>query len=371
MIYEDDLRDLVKECPVAEGLFNQHGCHDVMTAFNIANHLHMHSFFEEAATFYQEAIEYRRQDPQGHPREEILLQVKLLCLIKSDIELADEDLNRLKELSSPLYDYITSVQQYRYSDFSVLDALQKIGCSYELFHTGEEIDTVCLNLIYDGLNQGNFPNKIRKTEIPRKIFFYWDENIPQDVLENIEFHQRNFPKYFVDVFNKEKAAEWLYKYYGKEARTIFLKARHPAEAADILRVHVINLCGGFWVDADLKIISQDALEKYIPRNYDNVLLLTDGYFIHNDFFAATPNNLILKDCLLSIYRNCYEYERLFISYKTGPGVFMRAVNRAYFRCVEGVCKEFPSLKLMDQKMFNKITEQYPVSYKQSSNWSSV
>lgn len=368
MVDENALRVLVTECPVAEGLFNQHGCHDVMTAFNIANHLHMHSFFKEAAAFYQEAISHRLSDPEGHPREEILLQVKLLCLIKGAQELAIEDLNRLKELSEPLFNYITGVQQYNQGEHSILEAFQKIGCSYELFHTGEEIDTICLKLIYNGLNQGNFPNKIRRTEIPRKLFFYWDENTPQDVLENLEFHQQNFPKYSIDVFNKDKAVEWLYKYYGKEAKNIFLKSRHPAEAADILRVHVINSCGGFWVDADLKIVSEDVLEKYIPRNYDNVLLLTDGYFIHNDFFAATANNVILMDCLLSIYRNCYEYEQLFISYKTGPGVFMRAINRAYYRCVEGVTKEFPSLKLMDQKMFDKVTEQYPVSYKQRGTW---
>lgn len=367
----DDLRGLVKQCPVAEGLYNQHGCHDVMTAFNIANHLHMHSFYEEAAIFYEEAILYRKQDPDGHPREEILLQVKLLCLIKADIELEDQDLNRLKELSEPLFNYITTVKAYRYDSFPIIDALKKIDCTYELFHTGEEIDTVCLNLIYEGLNQGIFPKKIRRVEIPRKIFFYWDENMPNDVRENIEYHQRNFTKYFVDVFNKESAAEWLYKNYGREARSIFLKARHPAEAADILRVHVIDLCGGFWVDADLKIVSEEIMEKYIPRNYDNVLLLTDGFFVHNDFFGATANNMLLKDCLLSIYRNCYEYGGLFISYKTGPGVFMRAINRSYLRCLTGVTKDFPSLKLMDQKIFDKVTEQYPVDYKRGGNWSAV
>lgn len=371
MVDNDDLQSLVKDCPVANGLFNQHGCHDVMTAFNIANHLHMHSFFKEAAAFYQEAIQYRNLDPQGHPRVEILLQVKLLCLIKADIEPSDEDLNYLKELSEPLFEYITTVKQYRLGNFPVVEALKKIGFTYEDFHTGEEIDTIYLNLIYDGLIQGNFPSRVRKVEIPRKIFFYWDQNMPGDVRENIEYHQRNFQKYFVEVFDKEKAVEWLYKYYGKEARTIFLNARHPAEAADILRVHIIDLCGGFWVDADLKIVSEDILEKYIPRNYDNVLLLTDGYFIHNDFFGATANNMILKDCLLSIYRNCYEYGGLFISYKTGPGVFMRAVNRTYFRCLEGASKDFPSLKLMDKKMFDKVTEQYPVGYKQGGTWSAV
>ncbi|MDI2091485.1 capsular polysaccharide synthesis protein [Commensalibacter oyaizuii] len=370
MIDENDLKGLVKECPVAEGLFQQHGCHDVMTAFNIANHLHMHGFLKESAVFYQEAIDYRKDDPEGHPREEILLQVKLLCLVKAGAELEDSDLNRLQVLSEPLYHYIVGVQQHRQGNLSIIETLQKIGYTYEQFHTGEEIDTIYLRLIYEGLSKGNFPNKIRKTEIPRNLFFFWDRNMPDDVRQNIEHHQQ-FKNYNVEVFDQDRAIEWLYKYYGKEAKTIFLKSRHPAEAADILRVHVINLYGGFWVDADLKITSEELLEKYIPRNYDNVLLLTDGYFVHNDFFAATANNIILKDCLLSIYRNCYEYGGLFISYKTGPGVFMRAINRAYFRCMDGAVKEMPSLKLMDQKMFDKITEQYPVAYKQGGTWTST
>lgn len=365
----DDLKKLVIGCPVAEHLFNQDGCHDVMTAFNIANHLHLHGFFKEAAIFYQEAIHYRRQSPEGHPREALLLQVKLLCLIKAGLDLDEIDCQRLQAISPSFMNYIDGVEQFSRKKMSFLQAMEKIDCTFEQFHTGEEIDAIYVNLIHTGLKENQFPDRQTVTEIPRCLYFYWDQNMPDDVKANIDYH-RTFDHFSVEVFDREKASEWLYCYYGREAQSLFLKARHPAEAADILRVHVINLLGGFWVDADLKITSEVMLNDQLLRTYDTIFFLTDGNFIHNDFFAAQPHNVFLEDCLLSIYHNCYKYENLFIAYKTGPGVFMRALNRTYFRCLKNMQK-YPSLKIMNASAFSMFTEQYPVAYKQQGTWSSV
>lgn len=364
------LKEVVACCSVAENLFIQNGCHDVMTAYNIANHLHLHGFLEEAAIFYQEAIVYRRLDVEGHPREVLLLQVKLLCLVKAGIPLEEKDCQRLQELSPSLMNYVESVEDYRHKKINSLQAMEKIDCTFEQFHTGEEIDAIYVGLIHAGLMSGIFPQKETVTTIPRSLFFYWDQKIPEDVKNNIEYHQ-NFKQFTVDVFDKDKACDWLYQFYGRDAQELFLKARHPAEEADILRVHVINLLGGFWVDADLKIASEDRFINEVSRNYGAVFFLTEGNYIHNDLFGAQPQNIFLEDCLHSLYHNCYKYEGLFISYKTGPGIFMRASNRVYYRCIKHMDKTYPSLKIMDHQAFATLTEQYPVAYKQFGTWSSV
>lgn len=365
-----DLETMVSVCPVAYNLYKAHGCDDVLSAFNIANHLHLHGFLKEAAAFYQRALILRLADPEGHPRPELLLQVKLLCLIKAQEKVDEEELNFLKKLSVPLYNYILGVMEYYRNNITAIEALKIIGNSFEEFHTGEEIDAINMKLIYECLEKGVFPNKIRKKTIPRQMFFYWDQNIPQDVSENID-HHKEFKSFKVELFDKVKAADWLHQYYGRDAQSIFLKARHPAEAADILRVHVIYLYGGFWVDADLKVTSEEVFNQNIPLNYSEVFMLTDGYFVHNDFFGCAAQSTILEDCLLSIYRNCYNYEGLFISYKTGPGVFMRALNRTYYRCLDGISKDFPFTKILNQAVFDKVTQQYPVSYKQFGTWTAA
>ena len=75
------------------------------------------------------------------------------------------------------------------------------------------------------------------------------------------------------VFDKAEATEWLYQNYGVEARQIFLSARHPAEAADFLRVHVINHYGGWWLDADIRIKSSETFNAIVPSCYEHVFLL--------------------------------------------------------------------------------------------------
>ncbi|CAK7193452.1 hypothetical protein COMNV_01667 [Commensalibacter sp. Nvir] len=370
MSNNNNLKTLVEKCPVSLGLFNQQGCYDVMTAFNIANHLHMHGFFVEAAVFYQEAINYRRLDPDGHPSEAILLQVKLLCLIKASHKTSRKDFARLYELSEELFNYISAVKFYYDKRLNAVDTLAQINCTYELFHTGEEIDAIYLRLIYQAMLSADLPERQSQRTIPKNMYFYWDKNIPKDVEENIQYHKQ-FSKFNVEFFDKEKAVEWLHDVYGREAKTLFLKARHPAEEADILRVHVIDLYGGFWVDADLKIVSEELFYKTIPWHYDHVFMMTDGFFVHNDFFGSVANSAILKDCLLSLYSNCYKYEGLFISYKTGPGVFMRAINRSIHRYLQGKQGDFPSMKLLDHAFFERVSEQYPVQYKQNGSWSMV
>lgn len=46
--------------------------------------------------------------------------------------------------------------------------------------------------------------------------------------------------------------------------------RHPAEAADFLRVHVTQIYGGWWLDADIRVRDQDALNFMATQTAGNV-----------------------------------------------------------------------------------------------------
>ncbi len=81
------------------------------------------------------------------------------------------------------------------------------------------------------------------------------------------------------------------------------------------------------------------------RTKSATFLLTRRHVVHNDFFGTCPNNEVLSDALLSIYRNCYLHPGLFIAYKTGPGVYARAINRITFRSLNGN-RPKPSIEFM-------------------------
>ncbi|WP_026398827.1 glycosyltransferase family 32 protein [Acetobacter nitrogenifigens] len=86
------------------------------------------------------------------------------------------------------------------------------------------------------------------SRIPFRVYMYWDQNPPTEIQENFDYH-RQIQGLDYQVFNKDHATEWLYQNYGVEARGLFLGARHPAEAADFLRVHIMQLYGGWWLVA--------------------------------------------------------------------------------------------------------------------------
>lgn len=175
----------------------------------------------------------------------------------------------------------------------------------------------------------------------------------------------------VKIFDREEAAEWLYQNYGIEARELFLTARHPAEAADFLRVHVINRLGGWWLDADLKLKEHAARQFMQSSRCAGQYFTTSNYVVHNDFFGSSANSPLLNDCLLSLYRNCYLHKGLFIAYKTGPGVFNRAFSRLYHNTVAFNTK-IPMIQIHNQQDFDACIEEFDTPYKHTTpHWQSM
>jgi mannosyltransferase OCH1-like enzyme len=248
---------------------------------------------------------------------------------------------------------------------------------YEEFHTGEEPDTIYLSGILKAFPVFSPTHRnvrrdisVRNDIIPRNLFFYWDQNPPREIADNFDYHRR-LNHFNVRVFDKYQAETWLYETYGLQARGIFLEARHPAEAADILRVHVIHKYGGYWLDADIRLRSVERFEEALPKNVEHVFLTTKNGVVHNDFFGAARNSEILSDCLLSLYRNCYLHRGLYIPYKTGPGVFARAINRIYYNAFIGA-GPIPSAHVLGQQSFDHVIAEFPVTYKVGAgSWHNV
>ncbi|NHO31028.1 glycosyltransferase family 32 protein [Acetobacter fallax] len=350
--------------------YRRNGAGTLHDAFSIANILHTNRCVKEAASVYGLAFRLHSESAEVYPLPHSLLQARLLCLLKSGASPSEREINLLRSLNIPVAHYIEGVEQaWLAHDYN--SAVATIGNAYEEFHTGEEIDSIFLEIAMNSsLDLFSAKPGAVSGRIPRLLFMYWDQNPPPEISDNFAYHQ-NIDGFECRIFDKHEAAEWLYDNYGIEARTLFLGARHPAEAADFLRVHVTQFYGGWWLDADIRIRNKDAADFMASRTDQNVVVLTHNYVVHNDFYGTIPNSSMGADCLLSLYRNCYQHGGLFIAYKTGPGIFNRALSRRIHRACEGVT--FPdSIGIYKNDMFDRLIYQFDTPYKSIlPSWHSV
>jgi hypothetical protein len=364
-----DIEKLLAACPEAAHKFHETGADDVMSCFNIANILHTKGQLYPASMMYRRAFDLHSKSPSQFPLAHGLLQVTLLCLVKAGLPVPSEDIELLRRICTPFADYIIGAIQVFAPAPNYLKALQSFRNCFEEFHTGEECDSIYLTAAaryFDSAATGvvaphGHLSMPQAQLIPRRLFFFWDKNPPREITENFEYHN-SFNSFDVEVFDVGRGAEFLYNYFGVEAREMFLNTRHPAEAADILRAHVIYTYGGYWLDADMRIRTIEKFDEVMPRNFEAIFPVTPTYVVHNDFFGAVPNNPIIGDTVLSITRNCYLHKGLYIAYKTGPGVFKRALNRAYYKALTGR-GPIPNAKILPQEVFDYALESYEVSYK--------
>lgn len=373
---EINYEEILSICPQALNVFKQHGAKELKALFDIANILSTEHFYSEAAFFYRLAFDAHSKSPTQYPLAHVLLMARQIVLLKANLPLKQEELDQLKSLCTPLYNFVVGWRLYK-AEHDAFAAIKIMQNCYEEFHTGEEADTIYLTIMMDIFNplpaigiKKRAAGKVDFNVIPNNLFLYWDQNPPKEISDNFEYLKK-ISHFHLKIFDKAEATEWLYQNYGVEARQIFLSARHPAEAADFLRIHVINYYGGWWLDADIQIQSIEQFYSVIPSTYEHVFFLTNNNVVHNDFFGSIANSPILNECILNLYRNSYLHQGLFIAYKTGPGVFARALNRSFYRALRGEAKS-PSCILLDYHNFSQVIREFDTPYKGTTvSWMSV
>jgi len=367
--------DLLQSCDDHQALsyYERHGASTVEHAFAIANILHIHGKVLEASFFYRVAFDIHSKAQTEYPLPQSLLQVRLLCLLKSSNSLPPEELEELESYSPPLANYIRGIQT-AWQEGKTNEGLALIGNSFELFHSGEEIDRLYLELALRCPSVDLAPEEnasASASSVPDRLYMYWDKNPPEEIERNIQYHRDLLGSDFV-FFDQESASEWLYSHYGREICELFRKVRHPAEGADLLRLYVILSNGGWWLDADLRIRSEEAWEKLRASTHKSCrLFTTHNYVLHNDFFGAAPSNPYIANAAMMALVNTFEHSGLYIAFKTGPGVLNRAVSRAIYTALQAQ-QPVVDLQIDDQRHLNELVEEYDVTYKNGgSSWHSA
>jgi hypothetical protein len=181
--------------------------------------------------------------------------------------------------------------------------------------------------------------------IPKTLIRYWHDpnDLPEDVGACLKSWDRLGEEGFeFRMFNDLSAAAYIADRYGAQEREAFARCRHPAMRCDYLRMCVLLVEGGLYVDADdvllgegWKSIFQDGALKVQPLCYDilssrmapaaefwRMDLPTNGrvFYVNNNPIAAPSDHPILQRALARATEKLLG-EDLFpeIQSTTGPG----------------------------------------------------
>lgn len=349
-----------KECinsdDEARAYYAEHGAQECIHAFALAEILVRHKKPYEAACLYGLCYRLHSKSQKQFPDTSTLLLSRLLCFLKAGKELPEHDMHLLAAQAPVYARYVDTMRTiWRGQAADLAQSLRGMGNAFEEFVSGEEIDQLYLEQakqVQPSVFERHTGHEGTVKAIPPLLCLYWDKEPPPEIMENIYFHQ-GIPDLDLKIFNHDEAVDWLYRFYGTEARDFFLSMRSAAEAANFFKLHATNLYGGWWLNTTLRLAGENALDFVLQEQSDVALFLTPECRVNDCFFGTTQQSGVMQECLLILYENCYKRKHLYPEYKTGAGVFGRALSRRAYRVLEGV-ESNEHIKLYSPEQLNTL-----------------
>lgn len=152
-----------------------------------------------------------------------------------------------------------------------------------------------------GLGTGNRATEGEKRNIDDPIFMMWlqgEEDAPYIVRKCIESVRRFYPERLIFLDSRSLSDFITLPSYIEEKYRQGLII--PAHYADIIRIELLSIYGGYWIDATCLLTGQipDYIEKTDFFMYVTSRRLNYHMFVHNCFIRAKKN-----DPLLLMWRN--------------------------------------------------------------------
>lgn len=154
-------------------------------------------------------------------------------------------------------------------------------------------------------------NGIVQSSIPKKIWTYWEGDLPVLVQKCIESWLKYNPDYEIIILNKKNIGQYLSDELCRasgirEDKLDIFKLKHASESSqrfsDYVRLYILPIYGGFWMDAS--IICQTGLQwvhqKNIRSGYEFIGYYREGFssvtpIVESWFFACIPKSNFVKD----------------------------------------------------------------------------
>lgn len=222
---------------------------------------------------------------------------------------------------------------------------------HEARHKNQKIDNYAGMLLINPID--------REPNLPKKIWLYWEGELPRFVEKCIFNIRKKNPDYAVYVLSPENINQYSNIDFAQ------LNGATPQQKADLLRFDLLYHHGGIWLDASIILYeSVDWIAKIMQNNKTEVFAyyrkkntINMNYpVLENWLLATTANNIFFK---------CW-YDELYLAIQAGPKNYIQNIKKsavnakdifqkignleylvAYVACQNVLRHTFPSITLID------------------------
>lgn len=300
--------------------------------------------YDEAVASYREALDLDPEDGWGHG------EMARACLLSLDLDAAARHLRLSVELDAAthrLRGQSLNISQHHLGqildefafDREVLAELRAIRTRpqrdqieplSELVRRYPENTAPAVMLAIALRRAGLMPSLAGEgaSPVPRRITQYWDgAEPPPDIARLMQSWRSCNPEYAYEIFSDAAARAFIMRRFPIDVVRAYLRARHPAQRADIFRLAYLGAEGGFYADADDRCLRP--LDDFVPAGA-TLLLSQENYgTIGNNFIGATPGHPVVLRALALVTEAMNRGDADLLWLSTGPGLLTRAYAHAF------------------------------------------
>ena len=140
-----------------------------------------------------------------------------------------------------------------------------------------------------------------KDAIPKRIWTYWQGDVPKSIQKNIDTWKRLNPTWTIHLLNNNNLQTYLHP--NDLPSTFYNDIETPQYSSDIVRVIMLYTYGGVWLDASIVLLKplDWVLHEYTTKDIDylgyympNFTTNTNFKIIESWFISSKPNTMFLK-----------------------------------------------------------------------------
>jgi hypothetical protein len=148
---------------------------------------------------------------------------------------------------------------------------------------------------------------------PKNIYFYWDnDDIPEDVLKNVDNYKKNNLDYNVVILNNNIIDK--YKNEFPILMYLFNKVTIAALKADIVRMIILHEEGGMWIDSNTTLIDNNSIgklfDKYKEFDFVITILSNDNYDLKTSALLSKPKSKIVYEIIQKMTEKLLNHYKL-------------------------------------------------------------
>jgi hypothetical protein len=147
------------------------------------------------------------------------------------------------------------------------------------------------------------------SSIPKNIFFYWDNNVPQAVVDNVNYYRIHNPEYNVFLLNDSDIDKYQDEY--PQLVKLFHLSTIAAFKSDIIRIIFLYQEGGIWIDTSTILYNPHGIKILFEKSKDYNAVIT--LFVKNRSDLSTgvliskPKSKLFHDNLQLMTKNILEH----------------------------------------------------------------